>query len=748
MLGKSRFDAGRGLPAGAGKGWLTVMIACALALSLAGAAWAGERQPRVGLALSGGGARGLAHIGVLEVLGQAGVPVDLVAGTSMGSIIGGLYCAGYRPDQITEMVAKVDWKEAFSSTPARQLLGFSEKDESQRYLLEVGLGSAGIELPTGLLSGYKLTALLTRLCLPVAGVEDFDRLGIPYRAVATDLATGEAVVLGRGSLAQAMRASMSIPGVFPPFELDGRLLVDGGVVQNLPVQTVKDMGADLVIGVNVSTPLRKRGDLGDVLRVMDQTISIQMILATQSEARQADLVIAPYLEGYSNSDFDQSDQLRQRGREAALAALPRILTLLEKRGVALTAKDGRPGLRPVAEIVVGKVSVEGPAVYHGEVRRLMPIRPGQKVSADELDQGVQKIYGQGMFESVSYRVRPLADGQSELVFVLKEKGYGQYVTRLGMYLEASSNRSNDFTLLLNLRRPNLLYTGAHADLNLSAGRTLGGDLRLSLPNQPWEGFIFQPDVFYYSTLHNVYQDQTIKAEYRRDSRGVDLSAAQELGTWGQFRLGYVGRVDSISPRIATTEVPEADDFISALIARLRVDTLDRIPYPRRGFASDLSALRSFKELGADLDFTRLVWEAAWVWPLGKAGYLIPNWTLGTSLDANPSNSQLMFLGGYPGLLGAAQDEFVGQEVLRFQLRHLYPLGDNLHLITAANFGAAGSDVNHVTDPGNWYWGGGGGLGVSTPLGPLELLVGVGEGARFAGYLVFGFPLERSIGRAD
>lgn len=289
------------------------------------------------------------------MLEEAGVPVDLVAGTSMGFIVGGLYSAGYRTDQIRDMVAQVDWQEAFSSTPSRDLLSFSQKDESQRHLLEVGLDGSGVKLPSGLLSGYKLILLLTRLCLPVAGVRDFERLPIPYRAVAIDLTNGETVVLGQGSLAMAMRASMSIPGVFPPLDLDGRLLVDGGVVQNLPVQTVKEMGAGLTVVVNVSTPLRTRENLKDVLQVMDQTISLQMVLSTHNQAKLADLVIEPDLAGYTNADFTRAEELRRRGREAAQAALPRLLALMQSRGVVL-AQRPRPGLEPVHRVVVGGVA--------------------------------------------------------------------------------------------------------------------------------------------------------------------------------------------------------------------------------------------------------------------------------------------------------------------------------------------------------------------------------------------------------
>lgn len=726
--------------------WLILTPILALGLGLAAPAGAGagagtEPTPqrlKVGLALSGGGARGLAHVGVLEVLEQAGVPVDMIAGTSMGSIVGGLYSAGYRTDQIREMVGQVDWQDAFSSTPARELLSSSQKDETQRYLFEVGLDGSGVKLPGGLLSGYKLTVLLTRLCLPVAAVTDFDRLAIPYRAVATDLTDGGTVVLGSGDLAGAMRASMSIPGVFPPFELDGHLLVDGGIVQNLPVQTVRDMGADVVIAVNVSTPLHKRDELGNVLNVMDQTISLQIIRSTQFQAKRSDLLIEPELTGYTNAAFDRAEDLFRVGREAAQAALPRVLALLAKRGVAL-AKVQRPGLAPVNTLVVAKVSLEGPQAYWGDVKRLMPLKPGETVSVEDLDRGVQKLYGQGTFQSVSYRLQPQPDGSSEVVVVLQEKDYGKYTARFGLYLESSSERSEAMNIYLNFRQPNLLYTGSYAELDLEAGRTMGVDLRAFLPNRPWEGVFFQPDVYFSSTSHNVYQDKNILAKYDTDSLGLKLEAGQEIGTFGQFRLGYVLRRDSVTPRIATVPVPEENNLISAVTATLTLDTLDRVPYPRRGFRSEIYGLRSLRDLGGDVDYTRLVWEGSWVWPLGPAGFLVPNWTVGTSLDHTPPNTQIMFLGGYPGLLGAARDEFRGQEVLRAQLLHRYPITQNMHWLTAFNLGSTADKIDQALEPERWFWGGGAGLGLSTPLGPLELLMGAGEEGRYSAYLVFGLP---------
>jgi NTE family protein len=331
------------------------------------------------------------------------------------------------------------------------------------------------------------------------------------------------------------------------------------------------------------------------------------------------------------------------------------------------------------------------------------------------------------------------DGRSRVVFILDEKNYGKYVSKFGMYLEGTTERANIATFFLNLRQPNVFFTGSYAELDLQAGRTMGGAARLLLPNRPWDGLFFQPEAFYYSTTHNIYANKEIRAEYLRESGGIKLEVGQELGTWGELRLGYVLRQDSVYPRIATMEVPRESDLVSGLQAVLRTDTLDRFPYPRRGFKSDLSALRALHHLGSEIDFTRLLWECSWVWPLGRAGYLIPNWTLATSLDQAPPYSQNMFLGGYPGLLGAATDEFRGSEIIRLQIMHRYPLSESLQWLTAFNLGSANDSVDQVIQSERWFLGGGTGLGFATPLGPVELLVGFGDEGRLAAYVVFGLP---------
>ena len=727
------------------KVWLALLLAACWA---AGSGVASAEQPgggpnpprpRVGLALSGGGARGLAHIGVLRVLERAGLPVDFVAGTSMGSIIGGLYSAGYTPDQIEAVVGGVDWGEAFSSQPARNLLSYDAKNQGQRYLVELGLDSGGkLSLPAGLISGYKLTAMLTGLCLPVAGVTDFDRLPIPFRAVATDLVTGETVVLGRGSLAMAMRASMSIPGAFPPFELNDRVLVDGGVVQNLPVQTVKDQGAQVVIGVNVSTPLRDRAGVRDIVGVMDQTISIQMIASTHAQARQADLVISPDLTGITNSAFAYAKQIIAIGEEAARHDLPRLLALARQKGITLTPYQ-RPGLLPARQVLVQRVSLEGPQEYKADLHRLAPFKPGQEVALTDLDDAVQRFYGLGTIENVSYEVRPLPEGGNEVVFLLSQKPYSSMVGRFGFRIQSSGDRSGTVDLLLNLRRPNLGDSASYAEADLTLGRSYGGAGRLRLANQPWQGLFFQPELYYRSELHDVYSDGDIRAQFTLDKVGLLLEAGQELGTWGELRLGWLLERTRMEPHIATIELPSEEDTVSGLRLFWGLDTLDRRPYPTRGFTSQMYALRALRGLGSTTDFLRLGWGGSLVLDLGNGHYLEPNWDMVSSLDTTPPFTQLLFLGGYPKLWGYSLDEFYGQNLARAQLLYRYRLRPQLFFLAAVNGGRVEMTVEDlIENPGGQYWGGGLGLGWGTPLGPLEVVGAVGEGGRINGYVSFGY----------
>ena len=249
-------------------------IVAVLLLAL-GVAWAQDR-PRIGLVLSGGGARGLAHVGVLKVLEEQRVPIDAIAGTSMGAIVGGLYASGMTADELDKAFRAIEWEAVFARRVDRQHLSQRRKEEDFEIspLLELGIRNGELRTPVAAASSRGLETLLRRYTLPVRAVREFDRLPIPFRAVATDLETGAAVVLERGDLALALRSSMSVPGVFPPTEVDGRILGDGGLVNNVPIEVARAMGVDVVIVVNIGTPLAGREALQSAVGITAQMLNI------------------------------------------------------------------------------------------------------------------------------------------------------------------------------------------------------------------------------------------------------------------------------------------------------------------------------------------------------------------------------------------------------------------------------------------------------------------------------------------
>ena len=317
------------LPTGA----LILLLSCAWSVV---AHAADASRPRVGLVLSGGGARGAAHVGVLKVLDEMRVPIDAIAGTSMGAVVGGLYASGMSAQEIETLIGSVNWQDAFRDRPPRAELGYRRKQDDRNFLVRYALGvrEDGFVLPQGLVQGQKLEQVLRSAALPVAGIRNFDRLPVPFRAVATDLETGDPVLMDSGDLVTAMRASMSAPGVFAPAQRNGRLLVDGGLVENLPIDAARGMNVDVLIVVDVSFPLYSRDQLASPFEVTNQAFAI-MIRNRTLEQRQklhaSDIVIDPPLGRFLSTDFERVPQALAAGEEGANSMRARLAGLAVTR---------------------------------------------------------------------------------------------------------------------------------------------------------------------------------------------------------------------------------------------------------------------------------------------------------------------------------------------------------------------------------------------------------------------------------
>ncbi len=389
-------------------------------------------RPKIALVLSGGGARGAAHIGVIKVLEELRIPVDIVTGTSIGALVGAAYASGTPIRDLEELVRKTNWNDVFTDSSPREDRSFLRKEEDQARLLklEMGIKDYSVRLPPGAITGQKLDQLFSSITRFAPGTVDFDRLPIPFRAVTTDAETGKMFVLKQGRLADAMRASMSVPGAVAPLEINDRIFLDGGLTRNLPVDIARDMGADIVIAVNIGSGLLKRQELLSVLGVSLQMINIlteQNVRASIESLKSTDILITPALDEVSATDFSRSTEAMRIG-EAAARALGDKLALLSLsedayfhyQGAIRTAR-GRPVIEGETIDLVEVVGLE--RANTSEVKRTLDIKPGEPVDFKKLDAGISRIFGTGYFERVNYSL--LDDNNLQVLRInAREKQWG------------------------------------------------------------------------------------------------------------------------------------------------------------------------------------------------------------------------------------------------------------------------------------------------------------------------------------
>ena len=572
---------------------LAAALACAAALGLQAQQPAPEpARPKVGLVLSGGGARGLAHIGVLKVLQEQRVPVDFIVATSMGSIVGGAYAAGQTPAAMHAIVRDADWPVIFSDRAPREYLSFRRKEDDLRLIgkSELGLKKDGLVLPRGALGAQNLEEFLRRLSRPAGGARTLNDLPLLFRAVATDLETGKQVVLDDVPLTVAMRASMSIPGAFAPAQVGGRLLGDGGLVRNLPVEVAREMGADVIIAVNVGTPLLPREALSSALGVAQQMINIlteQNVEISLSRLGPRDILISPQLGGVSFVDFERAPELVELGEAAARAAAPRLaaLALPEERYAQWEAQRQRfariPQL-PVAEVRVAGTQRTNPEALRREVAERAGVVVGSKPANEQLVTAARVLHGSGEFERVDVRTE-LRDGRRSVVIDVDEKPWGPNYLRIGGRAVWDFDTEAAFSLILQHTRTWVNSWGAEwrNELELGDVRRFGTSFYQPLgPGSPW---------FVEGLLQSTRADTDIYREFRRTDRftaqvdGAYAFAGRRLGNVGVLRFGVGYERYELEPTISSRFEGKEKDHARLARAEARFDTLDDSNFPRRGY---------------------------------------------------------------------------------------------------------------------------------------------------------------------
>lgn len=644
-------------------------------------------RPSVGLVLSGGGARGYAHLGVLKVLEENRIPVDCIAATSMGAVVGGLYASGMTAQDMQNRLAGVNLADIAFDVTDRADLPQSRREDERLYVnsLSLGYGSSGFRLPVGLVQGNRLQALLQDWTSAVPGSVAFDRLPIPYRAIATDLRTGQKVVLDHGSLPQAIRASMALPGLFAPADIDGRTLVDGGIVSNLPIETARDMGANVVIAVDIGSPLRPLDALASPADVMQQMIGIlihQNVERQREQLQAGDVLIQPALGSLSFTDFANASQAIAAGAAATRAVLPQLqhLALSPADYAAWRAAHGTPLAHPV-RITRIEIATHG-TVPDSRIRSALHVNVGDVYDPVTLNKDLLALTTTGDFEGVSQQL--VDDGDDhKLVITAREKMWGPNFLLFGLGLSTSSTEEGNFRMHLGYRRPWLTDSGLEGRVDSTIGSDLidlHAELRQPLSNS--YGYYVAPYVEFQRRYANLYDDSgNVKiTQYRLQTERAGLDFGLPLARLGDFRIGVAYAHGYATPQY---NLPLDDTLHSALLfpdiygrqlsvrARLVIDQLDDPLFARKGYFGELRAERSL--FAGDDSFTEVYGKGIVAASYGRH-------SINASIEAgndfggtNLTNPFGFTLGGFQHLSAYAADQLAGNSMVYGQVTYMNQL---------------------------------------------------------------------------
>lgn len=695
-------------------------------------------RPKVGLALSGGGAKGLAHIGTLQVLEDIGVPVDMIAGTSMGSIVGGLYAIGYTPDQLEEIAVTLDWNDLFADRTPRRLRPLERRIETDQFLFRLPIQGIQPSLPTGIVAGQRISRMLTRLTLPAIGIEDFRQFPIPYTAVATDLETGNAVRLDKGDLAHAIRASIAVPGALTPFEIDERLYIDGGMARNLPAEDAIALGADFVICVYVGFDLEPADSLNSLADILNQTLSFRSADSFAKQETFCDVMVRPDMQEFNAGSFDRVEGLIEEGRAAAERARPELEQLVRNVGSAVYASRRQPAQADT--FAVQRLQINGLSDEQAErVRRSLNRTFPATLALSDLEDIVTQVYSSELFDRVLYRLVPTDEpDQYTLLLDVTQRSDGQ----LGLNLRFDSRYQTAFQAQATLN--NVVGLGSRFDAAIRLGdipqlrATYARPLRLDPPIY-WHAYArftrFPIDQF---------DGNDRIASFRSDVFELGAELALFVDNRFVFRGGVHTEIYSSDQSIGL------DELFSGFLSRdlglwgfrseIYHDSFDRISFARRGHQFKLAITNSDRWYGSGATFTHylLDWHARWV--ADEDLSFITRIVLGRAVGQPPLH-YLFHVGG-----AFAYEPFAGRHFPLYGYSTQQLAGRNLHAawlgaqldLTDIWVGSLVVNAAHVVD--TWTWGPAVGdfdlgvglsVGINTVIIPVELaLMGGPDGAKF------------------
>ncbi len=728
----------------------TVLAALSLAASWTPAAAADRappNHPRIGLVLSGGGARGSAHIGVLKILEELRIPIHVVVGTSMGSLVGGAYAAGLSPEVLEQRVTQVDWNVLFNDDPPRKDWPARRKQasESPTFDFTVGVRDGNLKLPKGAIAGQQVQLFFNDLVKGAETVQRFDDLPIPFRAVATNLENGEMAVFDHGPLPVAMRASMSVPGLFAPMEWEDRLYVDGGLVRNLPIDVARRLGVDVIIAVNLGSGYLPRDQLGNILGVTGQMIAILTEQNVQASLQQIDpkrdVLIAPDLGDITAGDFARAAEAIATGVTAARKAAPQLArySVSETEYFAWQRERFGPGqpAQQVGEVQIAGLERVNPGVFEG----LVEAQQGQPLDRARLEKDIQENYGHGDYERISYHFQPRSDGSDLLIVNAVEKAWGPGYLGFGLGLSTDGQGDSRFGLRATYDQTWINSLGAEVGVDL----TLGNAPRLlaefyqpfSLDRTafvaPYLDLGLSPDSVF------VSDQRVARYDVVRTRLGADFGTTTLRGT--ELRIGpYYGQTE-LSIDTGALLLPEGRVTDTGVRVRALYDTLDSAAVPRSGSRVFLEVQNPLEDLGADVQYTRAFLSATTAYSFG-ANTLALKVKGGSSFGEQMPYYDQFPLGGFLNLSGYANGQFRGNDMAFAGLayyRQIAALPPPIGWLSEGVIRNPDTGENVILSPEQDGYGASVFFGSDTWIGPAFLGLGLSGSGESSIYVLIGKP---------
>lgn len=712
-------------------------------------------RPKIGLALSGGGARGAAHVGVLKVLEEMRIPIDYIAGTSMGALIGASYASGTPIEELEKRLESADWDDLFTDTSPRPDRSFQRKEEDQAKLmkLELGVRDGSIRLPAGAISGQKLDSLFSIVTRNAPGVTNFDRMPIPFRAIATDAETGKMVVFRRGRLPDVMRASMSVPGAIAPFPIGTNIYLDGGLTRNLPIDVVREMGADIVIAVNIASPLLKRKQIQSIVDVSLQMINIlteQNMQASLASLTDKDTLITPPLDTIGSTDFALVADAIAIGAAATrekTAALKQ-LSASEATFIAHRAQQNARMERAFTSTdKIDEIRVTGLVrANEDELKRTLGVEPGDAVDFRKLNIGVSQAFGTGYFERVNYSLSK-ESGRNILNVNAREKQWGPNYLRFGLSLAADSIGEGRFNMLMRYQQTQFNEAGAEWRHDVVFGR----DRRFASQfQQPFAGtgiansFSVLPGIELARRPIDIFQEGQRLAQYQISTNTATVALGADIGRNAIVRLGFSRGNSDATINIGQLLLPEVKAREGGIRFRTQFDNLDDPSFPREGRVATLDYYTSLKSFGASNNYHKLDFSYQDQLTFGRHTVSLAG-RYGQGFGGTLPVFDQFSLGGFLQLSGYRPGELLGGSVAFGRLAYYQrmsnlqnPFGKNVYLGVSGELGRVSDNFRSLSnsETKNSF---GAFAGLDTVLGPFYLGYGRTRERGTNFYLFLGQP---------